>query len=241
LTRIIKAPHVKPERPYRVVEPEKVLRHADDQAAEILEAARDREARILDDASRQAEQILAEARRQAEEILAQARAEAEALKEQARRQGYQEGITQAQTEGRQQVSALVKEFRHMMEEGQRILEGLFRDQEPEIRELVSEIAGRVVQQLIAADDETVVRVARECIHKAAGRKSIRVLVHPDDQKKVEEWAPEFLRVFDDIEKISIDSDPRVSKGGVIIESETGGVDGRIDKQMEILDDALLNP
>ncbi|MFB3789030.1 MAG: FliH/SctL family protein [bacterium] len=240
MARIIKAPQVNPERPYRVVEPEKVMRHADDEAAEILQAARDQEAQILEEAERQAEGIIAEALQQAEDLLAQARRETETLKDQARKQGYQEGQNQAQTEGRNQISGLVRDFRQMMEEGQRILESLFRDQEPEIRELVSEIAGRVVQRIIAADDEVVVRVARECIHKAAGRKTIRVLVHPDDQKKVEEWAPEFLRVFDDIEKISIDTDPRVRKGGVIIESGTGGVDGRIDKQMEILDDALLN-
>jgi len=241
VARIIKAPQVNPERPYRIVDPEKVLRHADDEAAEILQTARDQEVRILEEAEREAEQILAEARRQAEDLLAQARREAETLKEQVRKQGHQEGQAQAQAEGRQQMAALVKEFRHMMEEGRRILEGQFRDQEMEIRELVSEIAGRVVQRIIAADDEVVVRVARECIHKAAGRKTIRVLVHPSDQKKVEEWAPEFLRIFDDIEKISIDTDPRVQKGGVIIESGTGGVDGRIEKQMEILDDALLNP
>lgn len=241
MTRIIKAPNVKQERPYRIVEREVVLRHVDDEAAEILARTREQEEEILRSAAEQADMIVADAEQQKQEIFAQAQADADEAKEQARKEGHQQGLNQGLQEAKQQVSVIVKELKQLIAQGQSILQGMIRDQESEIRQLVVEIAGRVIQQKIEIDDEIVVRVAEECIRLAADRQHVRVLVHPDDQKKVEEWAPEFTRIFDDIEKITLETDTRVQRGGIIIESGAGGVDGRIDKQVEILNDAILNP
>ncbi|MBN2327505.1 MAG: hypothetical protein JXR73_10160 [Candidatus Omnitrophica bacterium] len=241
MARIIKAPNVKQERAYRVVERDKVLRHADDEAAFILEKARDQEEEILRAAAQQADMIAADAEKQAEELRTQAKTEAEQAKEQAQEEGRQQGLNQGLQEARKQVADVVKDLKQMIAEARDILEGMIRDQEFEIRRLASEIVSRVIQDKLDADDEIVVRVARECIRLAADRQRLRVLVHPDDQKKVEEWTPEFTKMFDDIEKIEVQTDLRVKRGGVIIESGAGGVDGRIDKQLQILDETLLNP
>ncbi len=240
MARIIKAPNVKQEKSYRIVEKEIVLRHADDDAADILAEAHSQEEEILKSAVEQADGILTDAEGQVEELRNQAQAEAEAMKEQARLQGHQEGVTQGTQEARQQVSTVVQQLQSMIAEGQSILEGMILNQESDIRQLTVEIVGRVTRQKIETDDEMVVRVAQECIRKAADRQKLRILVHPDNQQKIEEWAPEFSRMFDDIEKLTIESDPRVQPGGVIIESGAGGVDGRIDKQVEILNDVITN-
>ncbi len=223
------------------MEREKVLRHADEEAAAILEQAQNQEEEILRSASQQAELMIADGEQQVDEMRKQAQAEAEAVKEQAKQAGHKEGLSQGLNEARQQVSGIAKEFKQLIAQGQKILQEMIQNQEREIRTLVVDIAGRVIQQKIAVDDEIVVRVAQECIRQAADRQTLRVLVHPDDQKKIEEWAPEFSRLFDDVEKITISADPRVKRGGVLIESGAGGIDGRIDKQTEILDNIILNP
>jgi len=87
LVRIIKAPNVKQERSYRIVEPEKVLRHVDDQAAEILDQAHAQEEAILREAADQSDAIIADAEQQANEIRAQGQVEAEEAREQARQEG----------------------------------------------------------------------------------------------------------------------------------------------------------
>ena len=241
MARIIKAPNVHQDRPYRIVERDKVLRHVDDEAAEILEGAHNQEEAILRDAAEQADGIIADAEQQVQEVMNQAQADADAVREQAKQEGFQQGQTQGLADAQKQVSGVVNDLKKMIAQGQSILQGMIQDQEEEIRKLVAEIVGRVIQLKIEADDEIVVRVAKECIRQAADRQNVRVLVHPDDKAKVEEWAPEFSRMFDDIERITIDADPRVQKGGVIVESGAGGIDGRIDKQVEILNNTVLNP
>jgi len=241
MARIIKAPNVQDAKPYPIVERDKVLRHANEEAADIIAAAQQQEEAILLSASQQGDDIVAAANQEAEKIIADAHAEGEQIKEAAREEGAALGLQQGLDEAREQAASILQEMADMMAEGQRILEGKFEEQERGIRQLAAEIVSRVVQEKIESDDEVVVRVARECIRMAADRQSIRVLVHPDDKAKIEEWVPQFTQLFDDMEKISIASDPRVGRGGVIIESGTGGVDGRIEKQVEILNDALINP
>ncbi|MEW6237691.1 MAG: FliH/SctL family protein [Candidatus Omnitrophota bacterium] len=241
MARIIKAPNVQEAKPYPIVERDKVLRHANEEAADIIAAAQQQEESILISASQQGDEIVAGAKQEAEGIIADAQAEGEQIKEAAREEGAALGLQQGLDEAREQAASILQEMAGMMAEGQRILEGKFQEQEQEIRELVAEIVSRVVQEKIALDDEIVVRVARECIRIAADRQSVRILVHPDDKAKIEEWVPQFTQMFDDIEKLSIASDPRVGRGGVIIESGTGGVDGRIEKQVEILNETLINP
>lgn len=241
MARIIKAPNVRTERPYNVVEREKVIRHAEEEAADILRAAREREEQILTGAAEEAEGILEAARQEAEAIKAKAEEAAAAAREAARAEGEKQGIEQGVAKGREQASETLKTLKSMIAEGQRILEGMFVDNEAEIRRLVCEIVSRVVQKTIEDDNETAARVAAECIRHAADRQTVRVLTHPDDKAAVEAWAPEYMRMFDDIETITIDTDPRVRRGGVLIETNAGGVDGRAEKQVEILSGDLTNP
>lgn len=241
MARIIKAPNVKLDRGFNVVEREKVLMRAEDEAAALLQAIHEEAEAIRQQASADAEALQAAVQEETEAMRQQAQQEAEAIKEQAKAEGHREGVAQGEEEARIQAAGILKEMRGMMAEGQKLLEAMFRDQEQEIRQLVCDIASRVLQAKIEIDDEAVTRIARECIHQAADRKKLRILVHPDDQAKIEAWAPHFIQTFDDIETVSIDVDARVGRGGVMIETSSGGVDGRVEKQKEIIDDALLNP
>lgn len=238
--RVIKAPNIRDERPYPVVEREKVIRHIEDEIAEMRQGAYDECERVQQDAQQDAQAILAQAQQQKKEIIDQAKLEGEMLKETARQEGFAQGQEQGLEDARKQVAVVLQELRDLMAEGQRLLEDMYIGQEPEIRQLVGEIVGRVIQEKIQTDDEIVVRVAKECLRKAADRKTLRILIHPDDQKKIESWSPEFTRLFDDISQIVVETDPRVSRGGVMIETNAGGIDGRLDKQLNILNDTLLN-
>ncbi len=217
-----------------------MIRHAEDEAAAIIQAGEGEREAILEAAQQEAEQIKAQAQQEAEQIKTQAQQEAEQIKVQALEQGKTQGLQQGHQEGRAQVKGLLEQLQAMMVEGQQILEAMFIQQEPEIRQLVCHIVGQVVQTQIETDDEVVVRVTRECLRKAADRQHVRLLIHPDDQKKIEEWVPNFTRMYDDIDKITVEADPRVNRGGVMVESGAGGVDGRLDKQIEILNDIVLN-
>lgn len=240
MSRVIKAPNIQLERNYNVVEREKVLRHAEDEASELIVAARAEADQIREEAREEAEALRNAVQQEMDELKTQLEEENAAVREQTREQGHQKGLEQGLQDARKEVSGLVQQFKAMMAEGQSILEGMFRDQEPEIRSIICGAMSRILQQKLEEDDQIAARIAQECIHQAADRKTIRILVHEDDKAAIEEWAPEFMKEFDDLEKIDIAVDPRVGKGGVMIDSPSGGIDGRLESQMKILTDTIEN-
>lgn len=241
MARIIKAPNIQTDRPLNLTDREKYLRHVEDEAALIINNAYEERSQLMESAEQEIADLTAQAQQEAETILEQARAEAEQIKSAARQQAHNQGLTEGQEEARRQVANVLKDLRNLIVEGQRLLEALYVDQEPEIRKIVCEIVNLIIQEKIQEDDTIVVRVAQACIRKVADRQNLRVLIHPEDKQKIEEWSEEFMRLFDDIEKIHVETDPRVKRGGVMIESGSGGVDGRIDKQCEIMTDTIINP
>ncbi|MDP8245526.1 MAG: FliH/SctL family protein [Candidatus Hinthialibacter antarcticus] len=240
MSRIIKAPNIQFERDYNIVERDKVMRHAEDEAAELIDAVRVESERVREEAHEEAEALRNAAQQELEEMKAQLEEENAAVREQAKEQGHQEGLNQGLQESKQQIAGLVQQLKAMTVEGQAILEGMFRDQEPEIRSIICDAMSRILQLKLEEDDQIAVRITQECIQQTADRKSIRILLHEDDKAAVEEWAPEFMKEFDDLEKIDIAVDPRVDKGGVMIDSPSGGIDGRIETQLDILTDTIEN-
>lgn len=240
MARIIKAPNVRLEKQYNVVERERVLQHAEDEAAALLQAVQQEADHIREMANQEAAALQQAAQSEMEDMRNQARAEIDQAREEAREQGFNEGLQQGQAEARKQVESSLQALKSMMAEGQQILEGMFRDQETEIRALVADVVSRVIQETVETDNELVTRVARACIHEAADRKNLRILVHPEDREMIEQWSETLSTLFDDIEKITIEDDGRVGKGGVMIETASGGVDGRIDKQTDIYKDTITD-
>lgn len=241
MARIIKAPNVIEDRAYTVVERQKVLKLVEDEAAEILANAQEQEQMILQSAAEEAEEIIKQAEAQAEETRQNVQNETAQSREAGKQEGYNAGYQEGIAAAKQEAAELVQTLQSMLQEGQSILENKFQEEETEIRRAVCEIVGRVVKKEINTDDSTVVRVTAECIRMASERQNLSILVHPEDKQLVEQWVPDFSRRFDDIDKITVEEDPRVERGGVIIETRMGVIDGRIESQVENYEENVMNP
>lgn len=241
MARIIKAPHVVQDRAYSVVERHKVLKHVEDEANEILTNAQDQEQLMLQSAAEQADEIVQAAEAQAEEIRQNVLDETAQTREEGKQEGYNAGYQEGLEAAKQEASGLIGTLQSMLQEGQSVLENKFAEEELEVRRMVCDIVGRIVKKEINTDDQTVVRVTTECIRMASDRQNLLILVHADDKAVIEQWVPDFSRLFDDIDKITVEDDPRVSKGGVMIETRIGVIDGRIETQENNFEENVLNP
>ncbi|HOE11846.1 MAG TPA: FliH/SctL family protein [bacterium] len=239
MSRVIKAPNVREARPMSIVNREMVLRYVEDEAQQIREQAVVEAQDMISAAQVQVDEILAEARAQAEGILAEAQAQAQGIRESAREEGMQKGDAAGRKQVRTEVAGLMADLANMLKEGRQTLEDMIVRQEREIRRLVAQIASKVVQQIIDEDHETVARIARECIRLAGDRQTLTILIHPEDHEIIEQYCPEYRVAFDNLEKIEIRDDLRVPRGGVIIETGSGGVDGRIHRQLGYIRETLV--
>lgn len=109
---------------------------------------------------------------------------------------------------------------------------IFSHSEHIILKLCLEISRKIIASEISTNQDIILNVARKALSYIAEREKLVIRVAPDDLKilndKRDFWEP----VTEKLKDVIIEPDERVSKGGCIIESNSGTVDARLGIQMD---------
>lgn len=240
MARAIKAPNVgaAPPGAYNIINTKLTMEQSEHRARQIVQNARLHERQILDTAAAQADSIISDAQAQAEQIISEANSQRTGIIANAEEEGIQKGVEEGQQAVYSEASEALQNLASISKEANEQLQAYFHAQEIEMRRLVAELVSRVVNEIIAEDADAVVRNVHACLQNAADRQRVRILIHPDDEAGIQACCEDFRRAFDEIEEVSIEPDPRVGRGGVIVETGYGSVDGRVDRQLDILNEAI---
>jgi flagellar biosynthesis/type III secretory pathway protein FliH len=114
--------------------------------------------------------------------------------------------------------------------------GVLSDLKPFLLELVQEGLRRCLKR--EADSGGLVgQFAQEALQKALDRVHLRFHLNPQDVKELESRRGE-LAALSGSRELEIVADPRVERGGVLLETEAGSVDARIGTVVDRLKGAL---
>jgi flagellar assembly protein FliH len=102
------------------------------------------------------------------------------------------------------------------------------------------VAGRILKAAVQADPEVVIRQVQEAVRRVHGMERIIVRVHPDDTAIVRARRLEVTAGSDAARELAVEPDERVSRGGCLLESDSGTVDAQLMTQMHNLETALLD-
>ncbi|MFU8807029.1 MAG: FliH/SctL family protein [Bradymonadaceae bacterium] len=170
------------------------------------------------DVQLQLERVLAEA----EVIHRKASEEADEIREQAREQGLREGHEEAL-----KLVALARaEYGRLQEAAQ-----------TDMLTLAFGIAQRLIGKAIELNPQVVNSIVSQQLEYVRGRRQVTILVHPEDLLVVEGARGEFANQLEGA-ALYFDADPSVSRGGCVIETESGRIDARLEVQLGILRDAI---
>jgi flagellar assembly protein FliH len=170
------------------------------------------------DAIGEAEQALVEARAEAEAILQRARQEAEKAR------------ARAVEEGRAEVAAVVATARA------RAVKQLEEDRRS-LTKLAVRIAEKLLNQELALQPERVVGIVEGCLRDAMSARRIEVRVNPADLAVVEAALPR-LGTLTEAGQLVVQSDAQIRRGGCVLASELGEIDGRLEAQLDAILRAL---
>lgn len=179
--------------------------------------------RAVVDARAEARRILAEAARQAEELRARAEKETRELREAA----YEEGREQA-----------LSELNSLLLEAHERREAAFAEAERDVLRLAVKLAEKIIGREIERDDAALADLVSAALRHARQQEALTVRVNPADLPRVREHRDR-LDPSGRARFIDLVPDPRVGRGGCIIEGESGTVDARLDTQLRVLERALL--
>ncbi|BCJ85260.1 flagellar assembly protein FliH [Effusibacillus dendaii] len=206
---------------------------------ELLQEAKEQAEKILSDARTEAERILREAADQAETIRLQAKAQAEQLLDDSRREGVEQGVQEgrfaAQAEYQEQVEHLLQLIRQTEEDRQQYL----LQTEPQLLQLACEIARKIIGQELATDPGWIENTVKAAIAELVDRSVVELYVHPEDAVRLLDKKDDLIAQSSGKVNLQIHADPTIEKGGCVLRTPLGTVDGRIDTQLQEVKQALL--
>ncbi len=215
-----------------VVSDEAVEPHDEGPADPLLEARQQAE-QILDEARRQAEQI----RREAEEELRNAQKRGEEIESQAYSIGYDQGRKDGEDIGRKQYQAVAMRLEKLLESINEGAEGLLPQYESQMVEVAMEAARQIIDREIKLTPEIVLDSIRAAMGLIVEGSAVHLHLNPADIDALEEEIREKF-VMAGRQGLDIVNDPRIERGGCLIETEYGLIDATVRAKWQAVSDTI---
>ncbi|HEX8455954.1 MAG TPA: type III secretion system stator protein SctL [Pyrinomonadaceae bacterium] len=175
------------------------------------------------EARAEARRIIAEAEREAAALRASAEEAARDLREAAYREGLEAALAELNT--------------HLLDARER-RDTALAEAERDLLRLSVKLAEKIIGREIAQDEATLADIVAAALRNARQHEMLTVRVNPADLPVVEAHRSR-LDPTGRARFLDLVADPRVARGGCVIESESGTIDAQIDVQLGVLERALL--
>lgn len=176
------------------------------------------------DAHQSAKGIIAEAMKKAEEI----RTEALHYKEEVFAKAREDAKAEVQARSAEEIA------RAKMLAGQ-----MLQDSEKEIIELALRVAERIIGADLQRDPDVLLQICTNAIQTTRAQKALTLRVHPEDGKILREKRPRLIEMIGRSLDLAVRDDADIARGGCVIQTEYGTIDGQIRTQFEMLRNVLL--
>ena len=209
----------------------------------------------LGDIEAEASRILAEARAEARSLVSAVERRGADLAEQARRQGHQEGHQQGLADGRkdgreQALAEAREEFKQKQQSLISALTELVNELNLRKRRLLSQahkglvslavsISRKVIKSVAEASPAVAEENVREAVKLTGSASDVVVRVHPEERESLELVAGQIIEQFGQSKHVRLVADESVDRGGCVVQTEAGQVDGRIETQVSRIAEELL--
>jgi flagellar assembly protein FliH len=167
--------------------------------------------------------------------VAEQQARLASLEREAFAKGYAQGERAGMEAGARRADAMLRRVAQTLEDLAHLRKAIVRETESQMVQLALALARRVVHREVSLDPMLVAAMAHVALERIGQSTPATIKLHPEDFAIVaahrgEAWESAHVRVM---------PEPSVARGGCVVESEFGVVDGSLDAQFEELTRALL--
>ena len=176
------------------------------------------------EARNKAKEILAEAQRRADEIIAAAGVARDEVFTKAREEAYAE----VQAQSTEELA------RAKLQAGQ-----ILAASEHDVVQLALTIAAKIIGRELEHEPDLVLEIAANVIQTTRAAKALILRVHPEDGKLLRSKKPKLLELVGRSVDLAIRDDGDVERGGCIVQTEFGVIDGQIKTQFKMIENVFL--
>jgi flagellar assembly protein FliH len=160
------------------------------------------------------------------------------IEEEAYIQGFTKGERAGIESGKKNFEPVLKSFRDALSELVEVRKEIYLNAEKDIVDLVLAIARKIVGDELASNKEVVLRIVKEALKKVVDHEGIKIRVSPSDLQFIKNAGSELSHLIDNIQGVTFVEDETILHGGCVIETDSGDIDARVEKQIEAVEEAL---
>jgi len=194
---------------------------------------------ILEQARAEASHIIEDARDEAQEIRTQVRVEAEQIRNKARESGYKEGLQKAYQETEDRRKRALAECDKMLEEAKKEKEAIIRSAEGDIVRLALAVAEKIVEKEIQQDTDITINLVRNVLSMVGDAQAVKLRVSPEEFERLAAERDKLTGADQNIGELHLQPHSGIKPGGLILDSEVGTIDARVETRLQNIADALL--
>ena len=160
------------------------------------------------------------------------------IEEKAYAKGFARGEKAGIESGNEKIESVVNRINKGLSELRKIRQDIYLETEQEIVKLAMAIARKIVCNEIRVNKNAVVNVVKEAVKKVDGSERVKVKLSIKDFQFINNEKPAIIDKITNIENVGFEMDESISDGGCIIETESGDIDARIEKQFQAVEEAF---
>lgn len=186
------------------------------------------------EAQKENQAVLKEAELEARQIVERAKNDSETVKEEAFSKGLEEGKAEAERQAEEKYQELydedIKKIRSLAEQITVSFSEAVKKAQSSLVKLALDVAKKVIKDECRSRKEVVVNMIKEGLSRVSERAEVKIKVNPAQLPSVKKARETFLAGLEGIENFKIVSDSNIEIGGCIIDTTSGSIDLRVEKQ-----------
>ena len=220
-------------------EADKIRADAERAAFEEVKRKNTQAQKIRQEAEDEARRILAEAGRKAAELEGDIKARVAHTEREAFEKGVAEGREQGYGEGRAEAGRLVERLHTILAKAIEKRGEIIQESETQIINLVLLIVKKVIKVISENQKNVVINNVVQALRKLRSRGDVVIRVNLADLQLTSEHVKDFMKMVENVKSITVLEDSSVDKGGCLIETDFGQIDGRVSSQLHEIEEKIL--
>lgn len=156
-----------------------------------------------------------------------------------RTQGFSEGYAKGQTEGQVQSEDEIARFQALLSALSERWGDIFKTADLNLTQIALAVARNIIGATADAHSNLVVEAVRDSLKLLQDKSRITLRIHPDDLEIMRTHRSQWMETYERIDTLILEADPKVARGGCIVETPSGDIDAQIDSRLDKLRSVLV--
>lgn len=159
--------------------------------------------------------------------------------ESAYKAGYDAGYQAAGEQLASGVRTQAERFTSMIDDLESQRRALVRESESAVLRLGCEIARRIIGAAAETGQDAVREVVSNALRRIDQTQNLVVRLNPEDLAVLKKDQRAWVEQIGAAGAVELREDPRIKRGGCVVDGESGSVEAQVERQVEIVERALL--